>query len=116
MIGWLTAKSLLGAPRWLFAIAALAALGWALAALVGAINHHDAAQRKAGVIQEQAHSMGETIKRTEQGNAAREEIRRPDSSAKYDQCLRSARNPANCQRFVPERSPDIDRTGTQPRG
>lgn len=116
MIGWLGAKSLLGAPRWLLGLGALAALGWALSVLVSGLNHHDAAQREAGVIQEQAHSMGETIKRTEQGNAAREEIRRPDSSAKYDQCLRSARDPANCQRYVPERSPDLDRASAKPRG
>ena len=102
MIGWLAAKSLLGAPRWLLAVAVLAFAVWAGAALIGALNHHEAAQRAAGKSEARAEDLGETLKRTEQGNEARDEVRKPGSSAKYDQCLRAARNPEVCERFLPQ--------------
>ena len=102
MIAWLAARSLLGAPRWLLGAVLLAALAWAGAALVGELNHHEKAQREAGAIEERAAAQAETIKQVEKANAVRQEIRDPGSRARYDECLRSARDPAVCQRFLPQ--------------
>lgn len=99
---WLLAKSLLGAPRWLLIVLALAALAWGTAAAISALDRHEAAQREAGASGQREADLNETLKRTEQGNEVRTQIRDPGSRARYDECLRSARTPENCQRFLPE--------------
>lgn len=47
----------------------------------------------------------ETIQRTETANETRQviqnEVRAGNGAALYDQCLRTARTPANCKRFLP---------------
>src|SRR6478736_1190101 len=48
--------------------------------------------------QEQA---AEIINRVEKANDTRSQIADPASRARYDECLRSARNPENCQRLMP---------------
>ena len=88
-------------------------MGIGLAVLVIAllwflVRSHDEKQREAGASAQREGDLRETINRTEQGNAARVEIqdafKRDDgrSRAVYDQCLRTARTPENCQRFLPE--------------
>lgn len=52
-----------------------------------------------GVEQERAAGAAEVINRVKEANNARETVRR-DGSARYDECLRSATDPANCQRFM----------------
>lgn len=99
---WLAVKSLFGAPRWLLGIGLILALIWGATALVGALDDHETAQRKAGAAEQRDADLTETLNRTEQGNAARTEVRNPNSRARYDECLRSARTPENCQRFLPE--------------
>lgn len=62
-----------------------------------------------GVITERAQTQGETLNRVEIGNEEREKVTRNDDAGaqlRYDQCLRSARTPANCQRLLPERPAD----------
>lgn len=72
------------------------------------VRSHDEKQREAGASAQRESDLRETIDRTEKGNAARVEIqdafKRGDgrSSAVYDQCLRTARTPENCKRFLPE--------------
>ncbi|OYZ97826.1 MAG: hypothetical protein B7X96_01875 [Novosphingobium sp. 17-62-8] len=103
---FLLAKSLFGFPRW--SVIGLCALLVALAALVlidrigTTAATSSQAQRDAGAAAQRAQDLETTIKRTEEGNAARIEIRDPRKSARYDQCMRSARTPENCQRFLPE--------------
>ena len=99
---WLVAKSLLGAPRWLLGVILILALVWGGTALIGALDRHDSSQRQAGAAQQREADLSETLNRTEQGNDARLQVRDPRSRARYDQCLRSARTPENCQRFLPQ--------------
>lgn len=100
-MGWLT-SSVFGVPRWiLLAVAALV-----IAGAVAVANHwFDSTvetAKEAGAAGQRADDLGETIKRTEQGNAVREQVRNPGNRARYDECMRSARTPANCKRFLPE--------------
>ena len=62
--------------------------------------------KDAGAAKVTADNMQETIKRVEIGNEARIEIRDNRGNARYDQCLRTARTPANCQRLLPAQPAD----------
>lgn len=62
---------------------------------------HDAGV-KQGVTAERIEAQAEVIKNVETANETRTEVRDPRSRAAYDECVRSARNPANCQRFMPQ--------------
>lgn len=62
--------------------------------------------KDAGAAKVTADNLEETIKRVEKANEARTEIRDGVGDARYNQCLRTARTPANCQRFMPERPAD----------
>src|SRR5687768_4408627 len=70
----------------------------------------DAANQEIGATVQREGDLRETIERTEQGNEAREEIKRDvdrgGGTVLYEQCLRTARTPANCERFLPERQAD----------
>lgn len=61
-----------------------------------------------GVNQERAITATTTLERVELSREVTEEIRKEaatgNGSLLYAQCLRSARTPANCQRFLPEQS------------
>jgi cytoskeletal protein RodZ len=61
--------------------------------------------RKEGATAQRETDLIETIDRTEQSNETRHviegEVRSGAGSNLYDQCLRTARTPANCQRFMP---------------
>lgn len=102
--------TLIGLPRWastlILITLAIAVLAGGGAALISAVNRHDAAQRAAGADSQRADDQSAIIIRTENANAAREDVRDPRNRAAYDQCLRSARTPANCQRFLPDLPPD----------
>lgn len=59
-----------------------------------------------GVLKERSETQGETINRVKEANDVREEVNRNDDAGarlRYEQCLLSARTPANCQRLLPER-------------
>lgn len=62
-----------------------------------------------GAVTERSKVQEEVINRTQEANDEREKISRNDdvgAQLRYDQCLRSARTPANCQRFLPQRPAD----------
>lgn len=104
--------AILGAPRWvkgagLAVLAAIVLLGLWL--WIGAREEaDDKANQEIGATAQREGDLREVVKRTEEGNAARNEINDAGSTAKYDQCVRSARTPANCKRFLPERPTDHD--------
>lgn len=59
-----------------------------------------------GAVTERAKQSEAVINRVEEANNEREKISRNDDAGaqlRYEQCLRSARTPANCQRLLPER-------------
>lgn len=94
--------ALLGESRLGRALAALSAMLLLLALLILALNSHDQAQRQTGAVAAQADQLGQSIIHVEQANEVRSQIRDPGSSARFDQCLRSARHRENCQRYVPQ--------------
>lgn len=90
--------TLLGLPRWL-----KLALGGvlALAAAFVWLHSRDSGNREIGSTQQREADLRETLERTEDANRARDDIRRDVDGARYAQCLRTARTPANCERFMP---------------
>lgn len=102
---WAKLKVLLGgAGRWWLLWLALVAVA-AIMILRAAEDADDRRNQDLGAAAQRARDLAETLHRTEEGNAAREEIRAPGPAgdrARYDQCLRAARTAANCQRFLPE--------------
>ncbi|MEW9855943.1 hypothetical protein [Novosphingobium sp. M1R2S20] len=96
--------------------------GWLKAALAGVLGvvivtgvilwlnareeADDKANQQIGATQQREGDLRETITRVETANEARVEIADPDSRARYDQCVRSARTPENCLRLLPERQAD----------
>lgn len=63
--------------------------------------------REAGAQVQREESLTTTIERTEQANETREviqsQVRDGAGSDLYAQCVRTARTPANCERFLPSR-------------
>jgi len=57
---------------------------------------------KAGVTAERVEAQGKALENVQTANETRAAVRDQRSRAAYDECLRSARNPANCERFLPE--------------
>lgn len=103
------ALKFLGLARWAWLLIALAALVGAVWWLNAAEEADDRANQEIGARKQREGDLRETIERTEQGNEAREQMReaiRTGDPAAYDQCVRTARTPANCVRFLPERSAD----------
>lgn len=98
---WLGETSLFGLARgWLvlaLLLVALALIVWTRADE----NADDRANQAAGAAIQREADLIETLKRTEEAHAARSSIGDDRGTARYDQCLRTARTPANCQRFMP---------------
>lgn len=65
---------------------------------------------EAGIQQEQVRTQDTILQRVEQARETAEQIDREadagNGSLLYHQCLRSARTPANCERFLSAGSPD----------
>jgi hypothetical protein len=57
---------------------------------------------KAGVTAERVEAQGKVIENVQTANDTRADVRDERSRAAYDECVRSARNAANCERFLPE--------------
>jgi len=72
----------------------------------GTINKIEDMSKEAGAAKITNDNLEATLKRTEQGNEAKNEIRNDIGSARYHQCMRTARTTANCQRFLPEQPAD----------
>ncbi|WP_292960575.1 hypothetical protein [Novosphingobium sp. UBA1939] len=103
---WLSAKAAFGAPRWLLILILVAFVLAMASRCAGSVERFAQGQQEAGAAIQRADDLHETIQRTEKANAARNAIRDPASDARYGQCLRSARTPANCKRFLPDLQPD----------
>jgi hypothetical protein len=107
-MGWFAIKAL-GLPRYLWIALAIAAV-IGLWLWVGAAERaDDKANQEIGRTIEREGALVETLERTEKGNEAREEIGAAGPAGdrlRYDQCVRTARTPANCQRFLSDRQTD----------
>jgi membrane protein implicated in regulation of membrane protease activity len=104
IMAWLTGKGFLGLAKGLWLLGAVVALIGAVAWLQARENADDKANQEIGAAVQREGDLRETIERTETANEAREEIGRHDAAGdrlRYDQCLRTARTPANCERFLP---------------
>lgn len=103
-------KKLLGIPRWLWVVLVLIAIiGIALVWADAVEKADDKANQEIGAQGVVVEQQREVLERTEQGNAAREAIEQSGpvgDQLRYDQCMRSARTPTNCQRFLPQRQAD----------
>ncbi len=98
--------STFGIPRWIFAVLGVVLLlvgAWVW--LVKSEEKDDRHNQEIGATVEREHALEETVKRVETANDVREEINRLDDAGarmRYEQCLRSARTPANCKRLLPQ--------------
>lgn len=72
------------------------------------------ASKTQGVEQERAASNEGVITDVQESKAAIADVLDGRSDAKYYQCLRSARTPENCTRFLPVGHPDYGKYGEQP--
>ena len=78
----------------------------AVLAIVGVLAFIDRAfdeTEEKGAVVERAKSAEQTIKNVETANEARDEVVQRDDAGdrvRFCQCLRTARTPANCQRFL----------------
>jgi hypothetical protein len=102
---WLTTQ-VFGLPKGLWLLVVIAALLGAGLLWQHSQRVHDTQQREIGKTEERAAETTTVLQRTEQGNEAREAIKQAGpvgDRLRYDQCVRSARTPANCQRFLPQR-------------
>lgn len=108
ILSFLAAKTF-GVPRWLLAVLAILAV---VALLMKLEANDDKNNQTIGATVEREAQTREVLERTETGNAVREEVReaiRRDggrSDIVYDQCVRTARTPSKCERFLPERPED----------
>lgn len=100
---WQFAKRI---PAWAYAcilgvLALLAVWAWHNSQVTEAATEG----RKAGATEQRESDLTETITRTEQANETREviqgEVRSGTGGNLYAQCVRTARTPAHCQRFLP---------------
>lgn len=96
ILAWFKANKLIG----------IVALVLIAVVIIGTLTHLiDAGQdqaRDAGVQTERAATTGKVIEHVETANETRAAVRDERSRAAYDECVRSARNAANCKRFLPE--------------
>jgi hypothetical protein len=93
---WFKANKLIG----------IVALVLAAIVIIGTLTHLiDAGQdqaRDAGAQTERAATTGKVIENVQTANETRAAVRDERSRAAYDECVRSARNAENCERFLPE--------------
>lgn len=97
-------------PRWAWiAIGVglvLAALAWAVVAVLDGLRDDRATAHDAGRTTQQAEDLKGVITSVEEANEVRSKVEAEARDGRgqhlYDECVRSARNPKNCQRFLPE--------------
>src|SRR5687768_4621484 len=110
-MSWFTAVSWLGAPRWIWALIALAlAVAGALVAYTSLVDKQDDIakdNREVGAAVQREQDLQETVTRVEKANDVRNEVEAEAAVGHgdrlYQQCLRSA-SPAtrsNCERLLP---------------
>lgn len=105
ILHWLTTRVLGLAKGWWLLIvlavlitAIIIARGWFDTTLETAVQ--------AGAAEQREVDLRKTIRNVEKANDARYEVRNDIDGARYNQCLRTARTPANCERFLPARKAD----------
>lgn len=104
MFAWLGVKALFGLSRWIWLAVAVAALIGLAAWLQARENADDKANQEIGAAVQREGDLRETIERVETADDVRNEMQQPSPAGdrlRYDQCLRSARTPANCERLLP---------------
>lgn len=88
---------------WAFLVLLVAALiGAAIWWFTDTVDDARSEGVKAGVTAERAEAQGKALENVQTANETRAAVRDQRSRAAYDECVRSARNPANCERFLPE--------------
>lgn len=104
ILAWLASNKgiLKGAAFVLALVLLMVAVAW----FKGREEADDRSNQQVGAAVQREADQREVIKQVEQGNAARDEITSNVGSARYDQCVRTARTPANCQRLLPQRQAD----------
>ena len=107
-MNWLMAKSLFGAPRWLFVLVTLAAIAGLAAYIVGKVDSTvetiSTTARDAGRAEAVADGQETTLNQVEKGNEAATQIRDNRGLARFCQCVRSAtpETARNCVRYLPD--------------
>jgi hypothetical protein len=100
LISWFTGLDTTGK-----AIMALVGVGLIVIGVATAFHLVDAltetAEQKGAVI-ERAATQGKVIENVKAANDARDAVNDPRSCAMYAECVRSARTPANCVRYLPD--------------
>lgn len=100
---WGVSERLRRPLAWLVAAMVLIALLWTLGAIFAARESaDDTNNQQIGAAVQREGDLHETIKRVEKADEILDQVRAPGSRLRYDECLRSARTPANCQRFLPD--------------
>lgn len=99
LLAWLGTKAL-GLQRWIWLAILLAALIGGILWLQAREEADDRGNQEIGAKVQREGDLRKTIERAEKANEARDDIRTGDRT-RYEQCLRSARTPANCQRLLP---------------
>ena len=92
ILAWIAAR------KWLLIIGAVIAIG---AGYLLWLSNRDAGNVEKGKTEQTVENLEETVNRVDQANEARDTIRVDNGNARFDQCMRTARTPANCQRFLP---------------
>jgi len=98
IMAWLGTKAL-GLQRWVWVVVLLLATVGAYVWLTQAEEADDKANQEIGAKVQREGDLRETIKRAEKANEARDDISRDRDNARYEQCLHTARTPANCERL-----------------
>lgn len=87
--------------------AVMVLLGIGLLVIIGAMAFHvvdtltETAEQK-GAVTERAATQGKAIENVKAANETRAAVSDPRSCAAYAECLQSARNTANCVRYLPD--------------
>lgn len=90
----------LGLQRWVWIVILLAAVTGGYVWLVKSEEADDRQNQEIGAKVQREGDLRETIERAEKANEARDDIRISDRT-RYEQCVRTARTPANCKRLLP---------------
>lgn len=96
LLRWGLSQRVAGVLAWVIpVVASVALLGGLYALLTSSENADDQHNQNIGAEMQRASDMAQTIDNVEKANAAADEVHRSTDAAR-DECMRNARNPANC--------------------
>ena len=107
-MNWLMAKSLFGAPRWLFGLVILITIAGLAAYIVGKVDSTvetiSTTARDAGRAEAVAAGNKTTLEQIGKSNEAATQIRNDRGNARFCECVRSATEDTarNCARYLPD--------------